>query len=735
MVAPAANNHTYRQFIRVTISLAAWLCVLLAIAGVWHVTQEPSVAPPTYDAYTFFSKFLSMSHMLSLKQWDLFDALPSIRPPGYLLINLLFNPSADPQGYRAFFFVSLIFPLFVWLIGCWLSVRAAAACQSNSIQIRKSTCLVIVAVLSCLPMFYAFEEGGWGYWGLVDSGLAAFAGLSAALCIRALLSRKIYLHMLAAMAAGFCFWIKPAGALVMVTIASLAVLGRWLQCLSVSKDSYTEMSRTSWRTVLLSYPLIYLAFIAPALASEYFSRPNLDYATEGAKTILALYPPGIYWFIALLRDSTGYLVPSLIGALAISGAYGQAQKQSQLRVANCVAWLLPFALLQLLASSLWWIFAAGFQTRYMFPFIAIAIVCTLPAISVCVERSIRLRFSNLKLLALCLPPAALAAALWSSPPVSKALQSALQIDITTGKYVDPVRLAKALTEESKRLQPPVYVSYGRPDAQTGVVEAYTKLAFGQRGIPPMFASSWKWSLNNVVNLHEITNSDFLILSKTNNQPSPTGEPASFDQELSLVFSFLRSIEDDSLIESTTFGDLVLQKIHNRDALAQTIRSFVAQQSWRPEFMAENHDFLNAYTSSLGPTNYSTLLDHNLQAHNIILSNDVGVTSDEQRVEVQIVGSDPYIIFAPTDSVSTNKATQLRIKMSAASPFALQVFFKQAGVTDFNERDSKIVNVPRGVSSQVITLPVSFETLQVRLDFGSATNAIQLKSVEVAQTEQ
>ena len=97
--------------------------------------------------------------------------------------------------------------------------------------------------LSSLPMFYHFEwspgSDSQVYWGLVDNFLAAMAALAAAAILRSARDSSLGWLTAGAFLLALCFLTKPAGVLLIASLAIswfLIVVLRWLWAIPSQAD-------------------------------------------------------------------------------------------------------------------------------------------------------------------------------------------------------------------------------------------------------------------------------------------------------------------------------------------------------------------------------------------------------------------------------------------------------------------------------------------------------------------
>src|SRR4029079_15543283 len=161
---------------------AVSVCLFYLAITIWaHATL--SQQPPLYDALGYFLKgknfwdLLWQHHVFNPFVW------PEYRPPGTILMSFPFGY----DGFQAFHFRSVFFPIVLAAIAGWIALRGNAAEPA-------AICVVLVLALTSLPMFYELEPSSLGShvtWGHVDPFFASFAALAAAASLRSLHARSI----------------------------------------------------------------------------------------------------------------------------------------------------------------------------------------------------------------------------------------------------------------------------------------------------------------------------------------------------------------------------------------------------------------------------------------------------------------------------------------------------------------------------------------------------------------
>ena len=245
------------------LAVIVWL-FYLAITIWAHATL--SQQPPLYDALGYFLKgknfwdLLWQHHVFNPFVW------PEYRPPGTILMSFPYGY----DGFQAFHFRSVFFPIVLAAIAGWIVLREnAAKAEPAAIYV------VLVLAVTSLPMFYELEPSSLGShvtWGHVDPFFAAFAALAAAASLRSLHARSIGWLVVAAAIASFSIWIKPAGLAVMGAVAAVWFVAAGSRVLAAGADREARDRETRYlvRGTTLTI-LLYAVSIVGAVFGGYLS--------------------------------------------------------------------------------------------------------------------------------------------------------------------------------------------------------------------------------------------------------------------------------------------------------------------------------------------------------------------------------------------------------------------------------------------------------------------------------
>ncbi len=212
-MSSTADQAAANTILRVCVP-ACWATAICG--GVWSVASK-ATEPPVYDAIGYIWKAKAIwERVAGHELFNPFNVVPTIRPPGTVLLSYPFGFNDSVNGYL---FRSVAVPYVLWTVAVWLAV---------SPWLRRSAmaAALFIAAIGTLPMFFQYAVGPGpfvAYWGLVDGFLGSLAGLAAAGLVRDWNRRSspAFFMALAAACLGVC--VKPAGVPLL-----LLWLGVWL---------------------------------------------------------------------------------------------------------------------------------------------------------------------------------------------------------------------------------------------------------------------------------------------------------------------------------------------------------------------------------------------------------------------------------------------------------------------------------------------------------------------------
>ena len=692
------------------------LMVLAAFSAAVCRRASLAVAPPVYDGLSYYWKAITSLRALKAGAWStLLGSPPSSRPPGYLLLNGAFGIDAQVFAFRGFLALNMILPVLLWSLACWIALPVRGRHPGHSW--RRA---LAVAALALLPMFLQFEYSARidhaSFWGLQDTALAATASLAMALLLRSLRLSRLTPAVAGFALAGFCLLIKPAGVLVMLAVTGMwtaEALCRWWASGRAARRRRRALffARGLGAAVVLQGVCSAVALTSPYLSSEIIaaSRTGQAVVLDLTRGIGALALLG-----ELLRSSFGPLWAVFL-LLAVTTAATVLSRGPAL-AALILRLRLVFALLIVGAAWFWWVTMAGPIIRYMFPFVCLALILTLPTLWRAWQHHAKPRadavivtllsaLTGVHLALVCLPY-----------PVPDELQECLGINLTTGGNRASVDAARHIVAASADLPRPVMVLCADSHYSLGFVTAWLTLENLSRGEVYQVDAPFAWKFDNVLSKAQFMQADFIALDRgpVGGLPPDGHTVGSFADEVRVVNAWLATLGDSAGVQRQSFQTLDVLRVVDRMQLSRAFNQLVSGRGyrWRPEFLRENADSelarrYHAATELAMSVNRATLggavaMSHHLDAERL-----------RRDGECVPTGNDPLFVLAPIANRGATEAI-VRLELSNSAGGDLQVFYCQLGESH-REQQSLHRPVPRGDSECYLAVPLSGEATLLRLD--------------------
>lgn len=552
-----------------------------------------AVAPPVYDAVSYYWKAITSLRAIKAGEWfTLMGTEPTLRPPGLLPLNGIFGIDRDVFNFHGFLALNMIFPVLLWSAACWVAIPLQG--RSHALLWRKS---IAVAALALVPMFLQFEYDETirhaSYWGLQDTVLAATAGLSIACLLRSQQTMRLLPCMAGFALAGFSILIKPAGVLVMLCASGVwcaESLLRWI----FSRNAPRRRRRGLYfaKGIAMGLPL-QAAFFLAAFFSPYLSKQIIQASLTSQAVVLDMMQ--------------AFSIPHLLGQLMLSSIGPVWAVVFLVSVPASVVALLQRANLHLLflllrvvfgvlifaAAACWWLLLAGPVDRYMLPFVAIAILLALPACWFAWNHSAPKKLA-IGISGLLAAIACLQAALVSWPlPVSKNFQQALGVSLGTGGHADSVAAARFIVASSQDLTKPVVVLRLESHYSLGFIGSWLLIQNLESGEKFRNASPFEWKFDNVFSRAQVLSADFIVMDKSKALPFPKSgyEVVSFVKEVRVFSSWIAVLDQADGVARKAFGDIEVLRVADRTKLAASFDRLVHERGyhWRDEFVEVNAD--------------------------------------------------------------------------------------------------------------------------------------------------
>ena len=567
------------------LAVIVWL-LYLAITIWAHATL--SQQPPLYDALGYFLKgknfwdLLWQHHVFNPFVW------PEYRPPGTILMSFPYGY----DGFQAFHFRSVFFPIVLAAIAGWIVLRENAAKTEPA-----AIYVVLVLAVTSLPMFYELEPSSLGShvtWGHVDPFFAAFAALAAAASLRSLHARSIGWLVVAAAIASFSIWIKPAGLAVMGAVAAVWFVAAGSRVLAAGADREARDRETRYlvRGTTLTI-LLYAVSIVGAVFGGYLSSEVIAYFTTAVKFIGSLGTPwSIEKAISYFQTTIGFPF-GVLCVIGVGGAVAYAFRETPKK-----AWLDDPALIgiicglgYLVLGLGWWIIATeGILVRYIFPFLLMFAVALLPSIKATAMRFGRIGY--LLVLVIGLGSAANLAALLITQKPSEEWQLATGVNLSAGTWNSEVATARQFLagKTRERSAPVIYAVDSYPGAYIFESEVVFAAVLNPNVAKVRFLRSIDWLRTSAYRFSDLLSADYLLVTPVRDVPLPNAGQAlnSYQEEEDVMRAWVSTLsEADGVSVEINLPHMLLLKVADRSALSRATQSLTKRFAWRSETVAAN----------------------------------------------------------------------------------------------------------------------------------------------------
>jgi hypothetical protein len=567
---------------------------LILIGGGIRKRVHMAVAPPIYDPISYYGDAELV--WSALGKGDLHSILNgpmAARPPGtaLLLYPLGFRPSV-----HSFLFRSVFAPILIWVIALCIPIATRVSYLWDALL---GSALIVGLVT--MPLFYQFEYSEifekvynvTNQWGMVDSLQGAIAALATSLLCFGIAHSSTKWCTIGWFVCAFSFFIKPSGLLIMMTLFGVTTVELVVRLL---------YSHSDWRAILKRAAMVYFIGFSVfglalwlALGSDYMSREMIAQAVKGQQFVLSLNEGrelfamlvlfivpvfGWWWFCP------GVLFSCLVVFEAVRAIVGR----------QCCAMGVRFAVAGLILASAvcWWIFLAGQQHRYLFPFVLLIIAWFIPDIFDRV-RGLGLSAKG-AVIGYCLAPAVLLGGLlWSKqPPI--VFQQLLGVNLSAGGYASEANQGQWLFAESERLGRPINL-YSLGNYSVGAVEMVDWVkSIEKKNAAHRFIMKrpLNWVDTPGLRAEELIHSDFLLLEDA--RPEGTGETlpvSSWSEEVERFkqFAYAERGVDKNGLELVSDGPVKVLRVADALKFSKAFYGWANSIRWTNDFRDRNKTFL------------------------------------------------------------------------------------------------------------------------------------------------
>ena len=566
-----------------------WLVYLGA--AIWQHNVQ-SVQPPLYDPLSYMEKALNFWKAVDQKKLlNPLNLEPTVRPPGTILMSYPFGFSPD---FRGFHFRSVFFPILCIVLAVYL----AAGIPGTSVA---GWGVAAVAILfSSIPMFYSFDCNEIRptpyFWGLVDNFQAGFAAMATAGFIKSLKTRSLVWLMWGAFCGSFTLLIKPSGLMIMALLAAtwlIVVIVEWFWARK-HQQSHSDLHRY---VIIggIQILLIYSAVVLLCFFSNYFSIQNFAYAKQALKIMEDVLKVSPFKILSLLFDSAGiaFILWVLgVGIIIIHYCFNRNGRHTPLS-ARMVGLLLSIPVIWSLGAWYWLVVqAGGNQVRYFYPFFLMGAVCLIP-VSLHVLQNCR-RWIRLAELVLCFLPALNIGALLALESPSIPWQRLTGVNISVAEDREEVSQAYAFLDDLRKgdISPHLYSFH--LDTLSNIFITVGKYEKIIRPDLPVFipVHPIDWVNGFSVKVEQLITSDYILIRKNLARSAinllSSRQIDTFIAECTVFQAWLYGLDENSGLKTVSDGrELRLLEIVDKKAFGYALESFVAEHSWRSEFVAAN----------------------------------------------------------------------------------------------------------------------------------------------------
>ncbi len=559
--------------------------LLVAIGGGIHAKSSQAVAPPVYDALSYYAKAAAVWRALgSGRLVNPLNVEPVVRPPGAVLLS---GPIGFSPDFRWFFFRAAFVPVALLIGAYWLLMRERVADPTLVIGAG--------AALLSLPMFYHFERSDLlpvaASWGLVDPFLAGIAALATALLLIGARRRSLAWTAAGSLLTAFALLIKPS---------ALAVIPAILLAWAIELAVLSRRVGTAWRRdpgvrdyAIRAGALVGAVVGLTALAcfrSRYLSGETIRFFMNSQQILGAIYRevplthliwsqahPWIGWHWAAL----GAISAAWAGVQAMRHLFRRRLEAADVRFAGAA---IAFG-----GGLAWWILLGGpSEMRYLLPFVLIAIVVALP--DSLTRASTWTPWARRGVgAALCIPAICLIALLWADRP-SPGLQRLLGVTLAAGQFREEVRIGRLVADAARAQHRELSVYAVEVDGAHGAVEAvgeYQRLLGPGR---PVFRTlgPMDWQRQPLIRRHELLAADYVLFRPLAEAgAAPDDRVEGFDAETRAVRAWLSDVGPSDGFERVADGPLRLLRVADVAEADRSFDALLARHRWRPAFAAAN----------------------------------------------------------------------------------------------------------------------------------------------------
>jgi hypothetical protein len=571
--------------------------LVLIGGGIWKRTHM-AVAPPIYDPISYYSR--AQLVWAALAKGDLHGILNgplAARPPGTAFV---LYPFGFRTSIRGFLLRSVFAPILIWAIALCIPIARQVSCRWDAFLGGAS-----IVGLAAMPLFYHFEVNAVftkaysaviHQWGMVDSLEGAIAALAISLLYFGIDKRRIQWCAIGWLVGAFSFFIKPSGLLVMMALVGVATVEFVVPFLGTHPNR-----RVILKFAALVYFIGFCIFgvaLWLAFRSDYMSREVIAYYVRAQQFLIAELAE--YRRTDLLTSLALFVVPVVgwwwfcPGVFLIGLVVAETIESIVNRQGSAMGLRLAVAGMILVSAVCWWIFLAGPQHRYLFPFLLMVVAWFVPGFF---QRAREFGLSARGAVSgYCLAPAVLLAGLlWSKqPPII--FQKMMGVNLSAGGYGSEVKQGQWLLSESARLGRIIDL-YSVGNYEVGAVEMVDWVKSIENNNAPhnfFVRRPINWVDPPGLRAEDLRKSDFILLEDVRSEgASEAGAVSSVGEEMERFKQFAyseRGVEKNGL-ELVSDASVKLLRVVDAHKFSEALYAWANSIHWANDFRDRNKAFL------------------------------------------------------------------------------------------------------------------------------------------------
>jgi len=328
-----------------------------------------------------------------------------------------------------------------------------------------------------------------------------------------------------------------------------------------------------------------------ALKTDYMNRGVIAAAVKAQKILIAITSstgwaqllgrfvrPGVGWW---------WFCPGvlLIGFTLYRAIFSQKRLSLCLRLGGMV--------LILLLTIIWWLYFAGPEQRYLFPFFLMLVAWFVPELFLWLKRlpaAFRIASGVYSLV----PPLLIVWMLYlKQPPFT--LQTFLGVNLSAGGYSEEVQEGNRLSSECAQIDRPL-VLYFCGLWRVGVVEmvGWMRTVTGTAKYGFKVHRALNWVEEPGLRIKDLLDCDYILLEDIPLAQSDSSSVASWEQELERFknFAYQQRGPDINGLQLVSDGSLKVLRVANLQRFKESLRAWANSIQWKDDFLARNAEALS-----------------------------------------------------------------------------------------------------------------------------------------------